>query len=215
MPPFIKVCGIRSIEEADMLARYADATGVVVKSESARTIGLDEAGSIIRRSRIPVFLVSTATDIMEWKEMIERTRAGHIQVHSDMPANAVERIKGEYGVEIMKAFMVPGSSKDPYEEAESMIENIREYEIDKVLLDTGAGSGMVHDTRVSRAISERIDTILAGGLNERNILSVFGEVRPCGVDVSSGVERNGIKNEGMVRRFCNILGCREDQRVLT
>ncbi|RLI84126.1 MAG: N-(5'-phosphoribosyl)anthranilate isomerase, partial [Archaeoglobales archaeon] len=75
---------------------------------------------------------------------------------------------------------------------------------DYYLLDTGAGSGAIHDHRVSREVVKKLKAskvILAGGLNPDNVAEIAGYVKPFGVDVSSGVERNGKKDGKLVKTF--------------
>jgi phosphoribosylanthranilate isomerase len=44
--------------------------------------------------------------------------------------------------------------------------------------------------------------VLAGGLTPENVAEAIEVVRPCGVDVSSGVEDSpGVKNVDKVKRF--------------
>ena len=70
-----------------------------------------------------------------------------------------------------------------------------------MLLDTGAGSGRRHDYRVSAIIARKMPVILAGGLNPENVEEAIRWVKPAGVDVSSGVERNGIKDRCLIEEF--------------
>ncbi|WP_048055344.1 phosphoribosylanthranilate isomerase [Pyrococcus sp. NA2] len=198
---FVKICGIRTFEELRIVEKYADATGVVVKANSKRRIPIDTAKEIIREAKIPVFLVSTMTSYEEWAKVIEETEAKYVQVHSDVSPEVIERLKSEYGVFIMKAFKVPTTSEEPEEYAERLISKISEYDVDRVLLDTGAGTGRMHDLRISRIIARKIPIVIAGGLNPENVRRVIEFVRPFGVDVSSGVERNGRKDESLIREF--------------
>jgi len=73
--------------------------------------------------------------------------------------------------------------------------------VDRILLDTGKGSGLTHDHRVSRIVARKFDVVIATGLNPENVCEVVNFVKPFGVDVSSGVERNGRKDEELVRKF--------------
>ncbi|MCX8208021.1 MAG: phosphoribosylanthranilate isomerase, partial [Methanothrix sp.] len=70
-----------------------------------------------------------------------------------------------------------------------------------ILLDSGCGSGRTHDWRVSKKIAERYPIILAGGLNAENVRTAIEVVKPFGVDVSSGVEKDGIKDEILISEF--------------
>ena len=199
---FVKVCGIRDLNDLRTVERYADATGVVVECESKRRVSLDDAKVIVENARIPVFAVSTLSDFEKWSRVIEATNARFVQIHTDaINPGDVERIKSEFGVFIMKAFKVPRRSEDPAKDADSLIERIEMFEVDRILLDTGKGSGITHDHRVSRMVAEKLEIVLAGGLNPQNVAEVVEFVKPFGVDVSSGVEKNGRKDESLIREF--------------
>jgi len=204
MPRFLKICGARTPTEAKMISKYADATGVVVGCKSKRRVGIETAKRIIESCSMPVFIVSTSTDIDEWSAMIDNCAARHVQVHSDdAEPGLVRKIKDMHGVEVMKAFKVPMSSDDPQKDAGRLLERISEYEADKVMLDTGCGSGLMHDLRVSRLVSKNMEIVVAGGLNGSNVSNVIRIVRPFGIDVSSGVENNGNKCESSIKEFCS------------
>ncbi|MBW9220256.1 phosphoribosylanthranilate isomerase [Methanothermococcus sp. SCGC AD-155-N22] len=204
---FIKICGIKTERELNIVEKYADATGVIVESESKRRISLDRAKELIETSSIPVFTVSTLDDFKSWSEVIEKTETEYIQIHSDMDVGTVERLKDEYSVFIMKAFKVPKRSTFPERDAEDLINKIAEYKdiVDRILLDTGKGCGVTHDHRVSKIICKKFDVVLAGGLNPENVREIVDYVQPFGVDVSSGVEKEGEKSEDLIRSFVESL----------
>ncbi len=198
---FVKICGIKSLNDLEMVERYADATGVVVECESKRRISLDLAKEIIKNAEIPVFIASTLNSVEDWMNVIEKTRAVYVQIHTDLDPKGVEKIKSEFNVFVMKAFRVPRRSDDPESDAEKLMELIERYEVDRILLDTGKGSGITHDHRVSRIVAKSYDVILAGGLNPKNVVEIIEFVKPFGVDVSSGVERDGSKDEELIKEF--------------
>ncbi|HEU5381350.1 MAG TPA: bifunctional indole-3-glycerol-phosphate synthase TrpC/phosphoribosylanthranilate isomerase TrpF [Ktedonobacteraceae bacterium] len=75
----------------------------------------------------------------------------------------------------------------------------------RLLLDTPTpgwgGSGEMHDWRVARQAAQQQRIILAGGLTPDNVAEALAQVRPWGVDVSSGVETARIKDGTKIRAF--------------
>lgn len=47
--------------------------------------------------------------------------------------------------------------------------------------------------------------IIAGGLTKENVCSVIQDLKPFGVDVSSGVEKDGVKDFRMMKEFINTV----------
>ena len=197
---FVKICGIKSLEELEIVEKYADATGVVVECESKRRVTLERAKVIVECANIPVFVVSTLTNLNAWMKVIEKTHAKYVQIHAEVSPNLVGKVK-EIGIRVMKAFRVPKLSEKPERDAKLLIESIKLYDADLILLDTGKGSGLTHDHRVSGIVAKEFDIVLAGGLNPQNVAGIVKFVKPFGVDVSSGVERNGRKDERLVAEF--------------
>jgi len=198
----VKVCGVRTRGEHDTVARHADATGVVVASASHRSVTLVRARSLIMAARIPTYLVSTCASADEWDVLIERTGATHIQVHTDeIGPSELERIRSRHDVSIMKAYSVPSRPSDPRIEAARISRDIDRYDADMSLLDTGRGTGRVHDLRVSRLVARDHDIVLAGGLGPDTVAEAVAYVDPYGVDASSGTEHNGSKDERLVARY--------------
>jgi phosphoribosylanthranilate isomerase len=88
---------------------------------------------------------------------------------------------------------------------------------DAVLLDTLkngklGGTGEVHDWSVSADIARnlQIPVILAGGLNPSNVGKAIRTVRPYAVDVSSGVETAGRKDQEKIESFVReVRSCQQ------
>lgn len=201
----IKICGIRSIEELEFVERYADFAGVVLDPESKRFVDYQKAEEIIKISSIPVFAVLTSENFDSAFKIAERVGADHIQIHTDgFSIQDFERLK-EHGFVLAKAFRVSKNSDEYKQEALNIVEKIREFRPNYAILDTGKGSGEMHDLRVSTEVARKEKIILAGGLNPENVRMVVDLVKPFGVDVSSGVERNGRKDLLLVEKFCGVL----------
>lgn len=78
------------------------------------------------------------------------------------------------------------------------------------LLDTGGtgaygGSGHRFNRRAAYAAARDARVMVAGGLTPGNVAEVIREVRPFGVDVSSGVETGGIKDMAKIKAFIEAV----------
>ena len=65
-----------------------------------------------------------------------------------------------------------------------------------------SGSGQTTDWDAAAELARRCQLILAGGLNPLNVGVAMRQVRPFGVDVSSGVEdQPGVKSAEKIEKF--------------
>ena len=77
-----------------------------------------------------------------------------------------------------------------------------------------SGAGIQADWTVAAGLARRCGLVLGGGLLAANVGAAIAMVRPYGVDVSSGVEREpGVKDPALIRRF--IDAARAAERRLT
>ncbi|MFX1451644.1 MAG: phosphoribosylanthranilate isomerase, partial [Promethearchaeota archaeon] len=80
--------------------------------------------------------------------------------------------------------------------------------IDKYIPNKLGGTGSTVDWKLAKKVRDIIDIplILAGGLNEENIIEAIKIVNPFAVDVSSGVEQApGIKDPNKIVQFINNI----------
>jgi phosphoribosylanthranilate isomerase len=197
----VKVCGIRSKEEA-LWAVEAGASAVgLVFAPSPRQVTPEEAEEICRGlppfvSRVGVFVNQDPSWV---REVAERCGLDGIQLHGEEDPL---RYRIGKGVKIIKAVRV---GKQPQEE---VLAEVRRQEADAVLLDTKiedayGGTGVAFDWRVAAFVRQHWPgpLILAGGLNASNVGEAIRLVRPYAVDVSSSVERGGRKDRRLIGEF--------------
>jgi len=194
----VKICGITNIEDAMKAVEYgADALGFVFFRRSPRKVTPDAARDIIRQ--IPPFITTVGVFVDEdpaWIEkIIERTGLSTVQLHGNEKPAACELSRP-----VIKGIRVRDGNE---------IEMIKDYDVSGILLDaylpeTPGGTGRIFNWQHAATAVEKFDKpiILAGGLTCENVEEAVKQVRPYGVDVSSGLEREkGKKDHEKLRLF--------------
>ncbi len=82
---------------------------------------------------------------------------------------------------------------------EADAEAAEKCDADYVLLDSGAGGGKVFDWRLASLVDRPY--FLAGGLDKDNVAAAIRRLHPFAVDVSSGIERDGVKDNRKMAAF--------------
>jgi phosphoribosylanthranilate isomerase len=203
----IKICGVRSPEIARVVAECgADLMGLIfaparrqVTEEQAQRIvaGLPNSG---HRPKVVGVFVNEPVDEMNW--LAESVGLDFIQLSGDEPAE----VQATLNRPMIRALRLPVgvTPAEAYEQAEQHLDCPAPAQA--LLLDTHVsgsygGNGVPGDWNVARALAERYPVILAGGLRPETVDEALRTVRPFGVDVSSGVETDGVKDPEKIRQF--------------
>jgi phosphoribosylanthranilate isomerase len=186
---FVKICGITRVEDARAaLEEGATALGFVFWPKSPRYVDPERARSIVAALTLPVITVG---------------------VFVNQPADEVNRVAARVGLNVVQLHgdETPGFAAmmtRPVIKALSLTNGIDEvagWPADVTLLvdtrdaDQRGGTGRTANWAAAAALAARRRIVLAGGLTPENVRQGITEVKPFGIDVSSGVESApGIKD---------------------
>lgn len=196
----IKICGLTRAEDvAAAAAAGADALGFNCYPRSPRFV--DEARLRELASALPPFVTPVLLFVNATPEQVRLGLAllphALLQFHGDETPAECER----YGRPYLRALrMVQGVD---------LLDCERAFPSAMALLaDAPApgygGSGIAFDwSRLPAPERRSKPLVLAGGLNDTNVMEAIVRVRPFAVDVSSGVEdAPGLKSAARLQRFC-------------
>jgi phosphoribosylanthranilate isomerase len=188
---WVKICGLTTAAavEAAIEARV-DAIGFVF-APSVREILPESAAALARPARGRVRCVAvTRHPTQAAVDEIVRVFAPDL-LQSD--AQDLARLQLPPGLETLAVVREGGALPRPLP--------------DRILFEGPAsGRGAVSDWGVAAALARRTQLVLAGGLNALNVAAAIAQVRPFGVDVSSGVEeRPGVKSRAAIMSFIEAV----------
>ncbi len=192
----VKVCGLfrqEDIEYANVLR--PDYIGFVFAA-SKRQIDEKLASDLKRKLRPEIKAVGVFVDEAE-ETIIRLLREGIIdvaQLHGEESEETIIKIKVATGKPVWKAIKV--RSKEEYK----LWENSN---ADCLVLDNGRGTGECFDWELLKEMKRAY--FLAGGINQQNIEEAVFQIKPDGVDVSSGAETNGIKDFEKMRELIDCV----------
>lgn len=193
----VKICGIRSVDDARMCVDAGvDAIGLNFVPESPRVIDRSMAREIVRAvgSRTLVVAVVANCPESEIRSLLSETGAACVQFHGDEdPSALIPFLPHAY-----KAIRVRNAGD---------IAKADEYAGNYILVDAYSpaargGTGTTFSWDLAVPLAKRRKLSLAGGLTPDNVADAVRLVRPFCVDVASGVEASpGKKDETLVRAF--------------
>jgi phosphoribosylanthranilate isomerase len=202
----IKMCGITNEEDAGCaVACGVDALGFIFYPGSSRYIDPAAAKKIMAGlprsvARVGVFVNQAVDEVLG---IADQCRLDFIQLHGDeSPAYCLYFDPSRLIKAVTSA--VAGDSTQLTEYA------VKAFLVDARDGDRYGGTGKVSDWNLAAALAARYRLILAGGLNEDNIIEAIARVSPDAVDINSGVEiAPGRKDHEKMGRIVRMIRANE------
>ena len=180
----------------------------------------------------PSLFRSEAKDLRSWFEhgvsaldrLLERKRPLTVGVFANNDPDEINETADECGLDLIQL-----SGDEPWsncllanrqvfrvvhvrdgEDEQAVTARIETGSAIATILDRGAGSafggtGQSFDWQLAAAVSQHLPVWLAGGLTPENVADAIRTVQPWGVDVSSGVETDGVKDKEKIRNFIRVV----------
>ncbi len=197
----VKICGITNSKDARAAVEAgADALGFVLHRKSPRCVPMDVVKAIV--AALPPFVLPVGVFVNEEaatvREVMDQCGLALAQLHGEETASYCETL----GRPILRAIRLRGPG-DLLALAEYKGRaQVRGFLVDAFSEKEYGGTGQVADWGLAAEAAKSAQILLAGGLTPENVQEAIRQVRPYGVDVSSGVEASpGKKDHAKVGAF--------------
>jgi phosphoribosylanthranilate isomerase len=162
-----------------------------------------EVAAIITEVRAAGFItpavgVFVDPDPDELSEAITMSGIDIVQLSGEESPRILDRVERP----VIKAF--PAGATDSVKALQSRIrdwQDVHAIHLDANDPASRGGTGKLANWVLAREIARDTNILLAGGLDPENVAEAIMTVRPHGVDVSSGVETDGVKSHSKIERF--------------
>lgn len=203
----VKICGIMTPEHARAaVAAGADLIGLVF-APSRRRISVEQACEIAAAARAAAAERGAAVELVG--VFVNEQPA---QINTIVGAAGLDwaQLSGHEDVATSEAINAPVIKAirfdDHPSEAGWLAQSAETGRVDPLLIDANVvgsfgGAGVTGDWEQAAALASRRSTWLAGGLTPENITAALQRVKPQAVDVSSGVETDGVKDVAKIQAF--------------
>ena len=213
--PRVKICGIRDSDSALTAARAgADFLGFVFVEGVRRQLTPFQGQEVVRGYRIRTrdHRKSRARDKVaktvglfrnqdaKWVNRVaQQVDLDYIQLCGDEDESYTRAIWKP----IFRQVRVKpdADAADLAAAVQSHVGNGKHVILDTYDTDAPGGSGKRFNWDLAAGIAQSENVLLAGGLDADNVASAIEQLKPWGVDVSTGVETDGIKDPDKIARF--------------
>ena len=221
--PKIKMCGISKIETIPAVVEAKPDYMGLVFAPSKRQVTVDQAKSLVeelhkqygnRYSRdevqcsnqtlihqefiktVGIFVNKTLDNLVT---IATEVNLDAVQLHGDEDEAFIQSLKERTNVEVWKAVQIRSAA-----DAEAWINSSADMLLfDAYHKDERGGTGEVFDWSCLDEFERPF--MLAGGIDSTNVARAIRTVRPYGIDISSGIETEGVKDDEKIKAFTNIV----------
>ena len=208
--PKVKMCGISKVETIPAVVEAKpDYMGLVFAS-SKRQVTVDQAKTLVEAlhkqckaqndtvsiKTVGVFVNETLDNLVT---IANEANLDVVQLHGDEDEAFIQSLKERTNVEVWKAIQIRSAA-----DAAAWIDSSADMLLfDAYHKDERGGTGDVFDWSCLDTFERPF--MLAGGIDSTNVARAIRTVRPYGIDISSGIETNGVKDDEKITAFTKIV----------
>lgn len=203
----VKICGLKTLADVEKVNRCLPEYIGFVFADTRRFV-TDEQALCMRQAldqRIMAVGVFVNEPIGHVVRLCDRGIINMVQLHGEESETYIQELKQKTDITVIKAVKV---------QSVDQVSMLMSQEADYMLFDTykkGApgGTGERFPLEILEKSLEKLKVkgqtikpyFLAGGLDCQNVTEVLGKVDCFAVDVSTGVETDGVKDEIKIKKF--------------
>ena len=215
--PKVKMCGISKVETIPAVVEAKpDYMGLVFAS-SKRQVTVDQAKTLVEElhkqytkrynngaeqsnndeiKTVGVFVNETLDNLVT---IATEVNLDAVQLHGDEDEAFIQSLKERTNVEVWKAVQIRSAA-----DAEAWIDSSADMLLfDAYHKDERGGTGEVFDWSCLDEFERPF--MLAGGIDSTNVARAIRTVRPYGIDISSGIETDGVKDNEKITAFTKLV----------
>ena len=215
--PKVKMCGISKVETIPAVVEAKPDYMGLVFAPSKRQVTVDQAKTLVEElhkqytkrynngaeqsnndeiKTVGVFVNETLDNLVS---IATEANLDVVQLHGDEDEAFIQSLKERTNVEVWKAIQIRSAA-----DAEAWIDSSADMLLfDAYHKDERGGMGEVFDWSSLDAFERPF--MLAGGIDSTNVARAIRTVRPYGIDISSGIETEGVKDDEKIKAFTNIV----------
>ena len=215
--PKVKMCGISKVETIPAVVEAKPDYMGLVFAPSKRQVTVDQAKTFVEElhkqytkrynngaeqsnndeiKTVGVFVNETLDNLVS---IATEANLDVVQLHGDEDEAFIQSLKERTNVEVWKAVQIRSAA-----DAEAWIDSRAEMLLfDAYHKDERGGTGEVFDWSCLDEFERPF--MLAGGIDSTNVARAIRTVRPYGIDISSGIETDGVKDDEKIKAFTNIV----------
>ena len=215
--PKVKMCGISKVETIPAIVDAKPDYMGLVFAPSKRQVTVDQAKILVEElnrgyakkygsdtehdkndtiKTVGVFVNETIDNLVT---IANEANLDAVQLHGDEDETFIQSLKERTNVEVWKAIQIRTAA-----DTEKWIDSSAEMLLfDAYHKDERGGTGEVFDWSSLDAFERPF--MLAGGIDSTNVARAIRTVRPYGIDISSGIETNGVKDDEKITAFIKIV----------